>query len=190
MFTHKKTNIVEYEGKEYKFDSRFNTVLLFFELLEDDLFEQYEKVFIGLKILLDEEINEDIMYLYGLFKKVLVEQLDIDLENEKEPPEMVYDFTQDAELIYSSFLKEYGIDLLEDHISWRKFTSLLKQLSDKSPFKMAIGYRMAKIPPTNKYNKEEVKQLRKMKEFYKLEKTNKPKNDDSKLDSVFNAYRR
>lgn len=53
----------------------------------------------------------------------------------------IFDFTEDAPLIYASFLSEYGIDLLQEDMHWHKFLTLLKNLSPESPFMRVAAIR-------------------------------------------------
>ena len=53
----------------------------------------------------------------------------------------IFDFTQDAGLIYSSFLSDYGIDLLREDMHWHKFLTLFKNLSPDSAFMRVVAIR-------------------------------------------------
>ena len=51
------------------------------------------------------------------------------------------DFDIDAELIYSAFLQQYGIDIMEIDMHWHKFKALLKGITDKTLLGQVIGFR-------------------------------------------------
>lgn len=51
------------------------------------------------------------------------------------------DFDIDAELIYSAFLQQYGIDILEEKMHWHKFKALLKGITGDTLLGQVIGYR-------------------------------------------------
>lgn len=55
--------------------------------------------------------------------------------------EKIFDFAADSELIFASFLAEYGIDLTSEHMHWFKFMALLKSLSPDSPLMRTIRLR-------------------------------------------------
>lgn len=57
-----------------------------------------------------------------------------------------YDFAHDFDLIYASFMADYGIDLFTAELHWWQFRSMLFGLSDDSPFMRAVGYRTMKVP--------------------------------------------
>jgi Bacteriophage Gp15 protein len=109
---------------------------------------------------------------FELFKYLLREFLDIDLEKKNESGEVnKYDFVKDAELIYASFFAVYKLDLfeLQGKLHWRKFEALLLHLDDNSPFKQIIGYRTMKIPTEKQASKEYIQHVRKMQQLYSLE---------------------
>lgn len=55
--------------------------------------------------------------------------------------EKLFDFAADSELIFASFLAEYGIDLTTEHMHWFKFMALLKSLSPDSPLMRTVRLR-------------------------------------------------
>ena len=82
------------------------------------------------------------------------------------PVEKVFDFTQDSEYIFVSFLAEYGIDLSESSMHWYKFLALLGGLSESSQLKKAIAWRSVNLADIKDSKKRSL--YRKMKEFYSL----------------------
>jgi hypothetical protein len=196
MFTHVKKNIIEHDGQTYEINDSFNNVLLLVEMLEDDMLEDGEKLALaveiatGVECLNDEGLTQEVDWLLAMYDKVIDYLFDKKADDE-EQNDPIYNFTQDSELIYASFLQDYNIDLLNelDKLSFTKFSTLLRQLSDDTPFKKAVGYRVTKIPPLTKYNKDQVEHLKAMKRVYALKKDNKPKNNDKALDSVFGALK-
>lgn len=55
---------------------------------------------------------------------------------------IVLDYELDADLIYSAFLGQYGIDLVDiDHLHWHKFLALLAGLNDSTRLREVMGYR-------------------------------------------------
>lgn len=52
------------------------------------------------------------------------------------------DYEMDADLIYSAFLGQYGIDLVEvEELHWHKFLAMLKGLNDSTRLHEVMGYR-------------------------------------------------
>lgn len=55
---------------------------------------------------------------------------------------IVIDYELDADLIYSAFLGQYGIDLVEvEHLHWHKFLALLAGLNDSTRLRNVMEYR-------------------------------------------------
>lgn len=57
----------------------------------------------------------------------------------------IISFTQDEELIYASFLSEYGINLAKDKLHWWRFLALLRNLSPNSALMRVVQIRTAKL---------------------------------------------
>lgn len=53
----------------------------------------------------------------------------------------ILDYRIDADYIYSAFLGQYGIDLLEADMHWHKFRALLSGLNDSTKLHEIMGYR-------------------------------------------------
>ena len=79
----------------------------------------------------------------------------------------IFDFTQDAELIYSSFLYDYGIDLESTPMHWHKFLALFKNLSAESPFMRVARLRATDLSEIKDANLK--KEIRRRQRFFALE---------------------
>lgn len=51
------------------------------------------------------------------------------------------DFDIDGDLIYSSLLQQYGIDITEVELHWHKFLALIQGISDQTMLGRVMGYR-------------------------------------------------
>lgn len=55
---------------------------------------------------------------------------------------IVLDYELDADLIYSAFLGQYGIDLIDiEHLHWHKFLALMNGLNESTKLREVMGYR-------------------------------------------------
>lgn len=184
--TEREYDFYTWNGVRLELNLAFDNVLMLFELFDDESINEYVKTDIALNMLvvdklvmnqLDEE-NKSLLLL-----DILKDRLDIDLkslmnkqieekEEEKVPTIPTVDFVVDAERIFSSFLFDYNIDLIEQQgkMQWNKFIALFRNLSSKSPMGQAIQYRTCEIPPKDKHNADERKRIKKMKEMYELPK--------------------
>jgi hypothetical protein len=194
----------EYDGRSFSVRLAFDNVLLLLELLQDNDFNYAEKIDISLELMINEYKaiqNESIEVKFNLFKFILKEFLEIDLEQpaEENPPaanqpaastpKKTYCFTQDAGIIYASFFRSYQIDLFEvrGKLHWKKFLQLLLHMDDKSKFKEVINIRTMKVPKPTKYNAEYRKDIQKMKRIYALEDTRTEQEKLQEMNAKLNA---
>jgi hypothetical protein len=166
----------EYNGIEIRLNLAFDHVLRVFELLDDDMFHDYEKIDITLEILVEnyEDIEDlPINEKFEMYAYIFKEFLDIDLTKADESGivKKTFDFKKDAGLIYASFLSAYGMDLFEQQgkLHWQKFIQLLTNLHKDTVFKEVVNIRKMEVPPPDKYNKEYRKYVLEMKRLYSLE---------------------
>ena len=91
------------------------------------------------------------------------------LKSRKKPPRVV-DFSIDAAEIYSSFMRDYGIDLIEEQgkMHWCKFVALFDGLSEDTPIKQIIRIRTQEVPAPNKRNQKQIQRLMELKTLYAL----------------------
>lgn len=181
----------------------FDTVLRSFELLQDDEFQDYEK----LEILLEMFVISDIGHLtieekVKVWETILTKFINEDEESQTNENEIkVFDIDQDSEYIYASFLSDYRIDLFEQQgkLHWKKFQALLKGLNEDSKLNQVIGYRTMEIPKMDEHNGKERARIIKLKEAYALKLTEteqkketeiKVKALDDKLSAVANAFKK
>lgn len=174
----------EWGGLKLTLDMSFDNVLLIYEMLEDRFLGTIDKLLLAVDMLVldDEKLSEHgdqerIELALDLFRDCLgrdlrkendtAEEVEGD-ENSIEAP--VYDWNEDAELIYASFLFDYNLDLFEvqGDLHWERFLALFKSLSEKSPFGIAIHYRTCDVPKPDQHNKEERDHILKMKRKYAL----------------------
>lgn len=79
--------------------------------------------------------------------------------------EIIIDFVIDSDLIYSAFMGQYGIDLIDiEYLHWHKFLALLNGITNDTKLAEVMGYRSYK-KKTDKSDPYE-----KMKKIWKIEK--------------------
>lgn len=62
-------------------------------------------------------------------------------ESAGEHGKKLMDFEKDAQLIFASFMYDYGIDLTSTDMHWHKFLALLRCLSEASPLSRVVQIR-------------------------------------------------
>lgn len=171
LLTDRYDERMEWRGKELKLNLSFDTILLALDLADDHDFSEEEKADIYAEMFVR---NKEALGEIGIEEKAelvntIFESLN-DGDSGSKGGKKVFCFRQDAELIYASFLYDYGIDLFEMHgkLHWKKFLALLKGLSENTAFKKVIDIRTRKIPKATKYNREEIRELRELKRIHRL----------------------
>ncbi|HEK9103331.1 hypothetical protein KFD70_21870 [Bacillus pfraonensis] len=182
--TERDYDFYTWNGVRLELNLAFDNILLLFDLFEDESINEHLKTDIALNMLVVDKVSMnqlDMERKSMLLLDILKDRLDIDLkllmkkkieekEEEKAPTIPTVDFVVDAERIFSSFLFDYNIDLIEQQgkMQWNKFIALFRNLSSKSPMGQALYYRTCEIPPKEKHNADERKRIKKMKEMYEL----------------------
>ena len=114
----------------------FDTVLDIQKLYLEDVLTEYEKVDQALKMLVKNKWN---LCLFSKFEKIelLVEISKRFIQIKKRPPVRqdnvpVLDFEEDGDYIYSSFMRDYHIDLIDQQgrLPWKKFLYLFKSTTE------------------------------------------------------------
>src|SRR5690606_15273779 len=174
---------VEIDGNKYVLNMAFDNILRLFELLKDKELDDVTKIETGLLRRKDDKLDGyNIEEKAEIFRQLFVHaggkqkkkrMVDLDgnpMPEISEEDEKVFDFVQDAEYIYASFMHTYGIDLFEQQgkIHWKKIKALLNGLSEDSILSRVVGLPTAELP-TGKGMQKERERLRKLKQKFALE---------------------
>ena len=156
---------IELSGREFSIVTDFRDWLKYDALIADDTVEDTEKIW-GMVQFYDEipeDIDEAIM---GLTRFYLLGQEPIvsakTVPNSEQTPK-VYDYTQDAALIFAGFMQAYNINLYDvDYMHWWAFVSLLEGLPDDTRFKWVVSIRAADTKKMGKHEREHYTKLKKL----------------------------
>lgn len=177
---------IEFEGETFKIDCNFNVVLANLELSQNRQISEYVKVRTALKNYLDltdEELNE-LDYIkqvklyiaisqkiFGLKEPVEQEEQDDKKEKRINDDKSVYSFSEDADFIFASFMKDYGINLIEkrNNMHWNEFKALFVSLSKDTKIAEVMSIRSWK--PKENDSKEHIKDMKKLQRIYALQTT-------------------
>lgn len=188
------TEIISYQGHDYPIDLAFDNVLRFYQLLDDTDFDESEKIIAAFHIFFDVEIPEDPEFLIGVFKRlgeyVSSNPYGSDTEGQQGDiaPVRYFSFQQDAEAIYSSFMFQYGIDLIDQQgkLHWDKFKALLDGLGPETQFRRIVSIRQQS---TDGLEGEELSALMEQQQYYRLTDgasvDAQTQRTDTMLDSLF-----
>ena len=97
----------------------------------------------------------------------------------------VYDFGQDAEALYTSFLQAYRIDLSVDAVHWWAFRRLMFGLPADTPFAQRLHYRAS---DTSGMGKEQKKHYARMKKLYAIRQRTAGRETLAQRDARMLAY--
>ncbi|CAF1777828.1 hypothetical protein NRS6094_04314 [Bacillus subtilis] len=185
-------DVIEFKGRRIKLRLFFDVVLRAFELLEDEEFTEVQKWSLLPYVFAENEedvdglsLDEKVILVRAIFDNFIREPAEVGEQQPQNATEdeqgtkedEIFDFVQDAEYIYASFLFDYNLDLFEQQgkLHWRKFQALLKGLSEEAKFSKVIEIRTMKEPKEG----EERKRIKELKRIYALKK--KPVDEEAAI---------
>lgn len=132
----------EWQGEEYLIDYSFDNVLRWFDLISKKDLPEPIKVLHSFSMFIGDDLDVPIETQSEVVQQIsgTISESPYDFSS---GGQRVLDYSQDSEAIYASFIKEYGIDLIDekDRLDYFKFRALLSNLSDKSPIKEIMRIR-------------------------------------------------
>ena len=184
----------EYKGQHYELDLSFDNVLRWYELLEDDGIDDYGKVAMAFEMFysacaLDSEllvagVDSIADYIhqepYGHYE----DNTGVSTSD----PIRYYSYSQDADAIYSSFVEQYSIDLIQQQgkLHWDKFKALMAGLNDKTYFRRILSIRMR---DTKGMEGQEVADMMELKQYYELDDNRSVEVQDTAMNDIFSALK-
>lgn len=162
-----------FRGREYILDLAYDTVLniqrMFRERKMDDadlLMEALKLFGIPEKAILLSAQEEAADLLQEIFEQKVQTKTRPKVGKQKK----LFDFEDDGEYIYASFMQDYGIDLIDmqGKLPWRRFIALFQGLSDKTKIKEVMRIRGMEVPEPTKTNQKEIQNLMELKAYYAL----------------------
>lgn len=122
---------------EYEINADFRTILKIRRMYDDDNILDRQKPSFAIRWFFREEIPDNGMELLYNFLRQGRSPKEGD---EHRPQQFCFEF--DAAEIYTSFLMQYQIDLIDvDFLHWYKFLTLLYSLGENTPFRRRIALR-------------------------------------------------
>lgn len=180
MFTiaYQRDDTVIIDGIEYNLDLTFDNVLRVFDMLQDIQLSEgcklntfFEMLIVGNseKLLsLDKGAKQE-AFSYVFREKIAKEKPAFMVySEEKKDDKKLYSITEDADYIFSSFIKDYKLNLLElqGELHWLDFKVLLRDLSEETKFKKVIEIRNWK--PSKHTDSKTKADMAKLKKMYAL----------------------
>ena len=173
FLTDYEDNIILFQGRKYRLDLAYDSVLNVQRMFREKLLEEADMLVESLEILGITE--NDIRKLSWPERSELLEQICTEKIATRPRPRVgkqqrLFDFEDDGEYIYASFLQDYGMDLIEQQgkLPWQRFIALFQGLSDKTKIKEVMRIRGMELPAPNKHNQKEIQNLAELKAYYAL----------------------
>lgn len=170
-------NKVIFEGKTYHLDLAFDTVIQYLQLSSDANLSDAEKTDCAIKLFLDDQdLPSDPNFYELVFDAISKEITSEPYGNNVQggnpfglAPIKYFDYVQDAEAIFASFMSEYHINLLEQRgkMHWRTFKALFDGLSDRSYMQRIITIRQRDLSEIDDSKAQQ--QLNEAKNYYMLD---------------------
>lgn len=159
----------DYEG--LKINTNFRSFILFELLMQDRKIEKEDKVALALELFYDEfpqdlkKAFDGILWFYTRGKKTKEPKNENEqLNNNKKK---IYSFEHDADLIYTAFLDQYGVDLNDiEYLHWFKFKAMFEGLKGDNKICEIMGYRAVDVGKIK--DKEEKKKYKKLQREWAL----------------------
>ncbi|WP_270280306.1 Gp15 family bacteriophage protein [Enterococcus gallinarum] len=176
-------------NNKYELNLEFSRVLRWYEMWKDPDLSEMDKVLYSIILIVSIPWSDDpptsienlvsiipqddlVPLSNAIIKRIAGEQVESttvkrDLKGNilEDEEKKWYEFEQDSGYIYSSFLMDYGMDLMEERekrsLHWDKFNHLLAGLSENTKFKNVIKIRMMDYP--EKATPSEIEEIRKAK---------------------------
>ncbi len=173
FLTDYEDNLVICRGREYRLDLSYDAVLNVQRMFREKLLDNADMLVEALKIL--GLSDADIRKLSWnerseLFEKICEEKIAIRPRPKVGKQQKLFDFEDDGEYIYASFMQDYGIDLIDQQgkLPWQRFIALFQGLSDKTKIKEIMRIRGMDLPAPNRTNQKEIQEIAEMKAYYAL----------------------
>jgi hypothetical protein len=162
ILTEKLPASVVVKGRKYKINADFKTALKIINYSEK---EQGVKLMIyALKTFYDE-VPEDIEGAILAMRKFYNSSGEESKNTGRKEP--LFSFVKDADLIFSSFYSQYGINLTQDNLHWYVFLALLRGICGDNVFSRVLEIRSLDLSEVK--DEAQKKKLAVLKQKYSLE---------------------
>ena len=124
---------------DYPVHTSFRNWVQISSILADKGIKDSKKAAEALKLCYKEKLPPNLISAMLGMMTFLHRDTDYSVSQSKKPP--LFSFVQDADVIYASFMRQYGIDLTCQDMHWYTFCALLSALSEENPFAALVKIR-------------------------------------------------
>lgn len=165
-------------GGKVRIRADVHTALLCIDVLSDPALEEADKMELVLALFLPFFTRIASRFWSGkkrgaVLRAILKQHLARGEEQKSGREKKVLDIGQDAPLLWAAFLQCYGVDLKKDahKIHWWEYQDLLAGLPDKTRIMQIVSIRARPLPKPTKYNAEERAALIRLKQKYRIRRS-------------------
>ena len=163
---------VWHENRYYTVNPSYDIVLDLQKVYRDSRLNDVDKINTALRILIvrPKRIHMSTNQKMNLLQAIYDQCIKIPERHSPKNQQKVFDFDFDGEYIYSSFMEDYGIVLIEQRgkLHWKKFLALFQGLSEKTKIREVMKIRSMEIPQLNRHNRKEIQSIMELKSYYAL----------------------
>lgn len=164
---------VEFQGARYPVDLAYDTVLNVQRMYREKLLDDADLILESLHLFrIPEKTIEKMTWQerQDLLEKIFREKIIARKRPQVGKQQRLFDFEDDGEYIYASFLQAYGIDLIEQQgkLPWQSFIALFQGLPEKTKIREVMRIRGMDVPEGNGRNQKEIQQIMELKAYYAL----------------------
>ncbi len=163
---------VWHENRYYTVNPSYDIVLDLQKMYGDSRLNDVDKINTALRMLIvrPKRIHMSTNQKMNLLQAIYDQCIQIPERHSPKNQQKVFDFEFDGEYIYSSFMEDYGIDLIEQRgkLHWKKFLALFQGLSEKTKIREVMKIRSMEIPQLNRHNRKEIQSIMELKSYYAL----------------------
>lgn len=164
---------VMYKDQEYVLDLAYDTVLNVKRMYAEKLLDDADLLVEALKIFgISERSISRLSWpeRADLLEQIFREKIAGRARPKVGPQKILFDFEEDGEYIYASFMQAYGLDLIEQQgrLPWSRFIALFQGLPSGTKIKEVMKIRDMDIPEPTGKNQKEIQQITELKMYYAL----------------------
>lgn len=152
------------DNVSYPIVTDFRDWIAFFDMINDDILENKDKVIASLNWFKDKIPNNLEQAYNGLISFARADDLNPKLNkigDKTQNTKQILSYLHDSPYILGAFLQTYGINLRNiDYMHWYEFRALLDALPEDTPIKKRMGYRAINVSSIkDKAEKKRIKDI-------------------------------
>lgn len=165
--------VIVFREHEYRLDLTYDKVLNVKRMYTEKLLDDADILIGALELFgIQERVVLRLLWLERseLLERIFREKIAGRPRPKVGQQKILFDFEEDGEYIYASFMQAYGIDLIDQQgkLPWSRFMALFQGLPSNTKIKEIMRIRDMDIPTPNGKNQKEIQQITELKMYYAL----------------------